>query len=73
MFDYFIDSNRLKDDFWDSLLTFVTRKMLPKYNGLLNGDMTNEGSQTTLPLENQFALALEQLFKAVKNKPEEVI
>ena len=39
----------------------------------MKGDMTNEGPQTTLPLENQFTLALEQLFKAVKNKPEEVI
>jgi hypothetical protein len=46
--------------------------MLPKYNGLLNGDITMEGTQSTLPLDEQFTLALEQLFEAVKNKPEEV-
>ena len=42
-------------------------KMLPKYKGLLNGDIIEEELQTTLPLEEQFTLALEQLFKAVKN------
>ena len=45
----------------------------PKIQGQLNGDITEQGPQSTLSLEEQYTLVLEQLFEAVQNKPEEVI
>jgi hypothetical protein len=73
IFDWqILEHTDLKSKFWDSLLTFVAKKMLPKYNGLLNGDITPEGAQPSLPPAERFTLALEQLFQAVINKPEEV-
>ena len=57
----------LEDEYWESLVIFVKNHMLPKYQQLLTGDMTEEATHGTT--EERFLIAIEKLFNAVTKDP----